>query len=940
MGGTCSKTTDQYVRREDDKLNRSAYHDDDGEDRSNTPKHSQQNSYYNTPLQPPPQAQCTQPNTNYSPPSPFQTPQRHAPSSGMCSSYLNFQSFALSPDNTYDIDFNEQSQDLETLLKNNDQDESSASSEEEDPLSSTRHMEELINMHAEAKRLRRYRPSLSVAWDKPIKNRRGSLTPAFEINDSDSHTHSPGINDNIYGGISTTDLMHSFNKYYNPPVVPKAKDELEFLKRVLMENFIFGGLTPGEQTLFVLAMERFHCAPNTVLMREGTPPGDDYFYILKKGRVTILKDGQKLSHGKPGSCFGELSLLYNAPRAVTIVVANRPAQLFRLDRKSFRSLLANSYRQSSQSTLQVLRRVEIFKHLQDNILIKIAALLTVVEKQKGKFIVRKGEPGQVFYIIQQGRVKVTNAGLGDAKYMDQILGPGDFFGERALLTGEPRAADVVAVENVTLLALDKTTSEKMVGDLSALLDTALDKRKLCGIPALAEANLEPYEYEKLMSRMIHVEFAAGQILTTEGMPLPSILEPGIYLIKQGRISQTASKGRSVQLNAGDYFGQSFLHANVQTYRAHSTTKVLEHAVCKRLTAVDISRALGGLERLSRKTSVAAYDQDPTLNLENLEYKTLVGAGTFGQVWLTCDRRDQACYALKCQIKRDLISKRQVKGVLREKNLMATIHHPYILRLLNAFQDSTRIYMVVNALQGGELFSLIHTPEQDGIPEEAARFYSANIYEALLYLHDRFILYRDLKPENVLLDSDGYCVLIDLGFAKVVTDKTYTLCGTPLYLAPEIVLSRGYDKGVDNWSFAALIYEMLMGYSPFYTKNITQMMLFKRIVRADYSFPEWADCSDTAIDLIARLLVLNPNHRLGALAGGDNDIREHPWLASISAADLMTKSISVPWIPEISNAFGGDNFQNWEHLQRKLESRNPQELELTAAEQEMFAEFSD
>jgi serine/threonine protein kinase len=191
----------------------------------------------------------------------------------------------------------------------------------------------------------------------------------------------------------------------------------------------------------------------------------------------------------------------------------------------------------------------------------------------------------------------------------------------------------------------------------------------------------------------------------------------------------------------------------------------------------------------------------------------------------------------------------------------------------------------------------------------------------------------------LLDRDGYCVIIDLGFAKVVPEKTYTLCGTPLYLAPEIILSRGYDKGVDNWSFAALIYEMLMGFTPFYSHKITQMILFKRIVRSDYCFPDWADCSETAIDLIERVLVVNPNHRLGALAGGDSDIRNHPWLASVDPADLMNKSLPAPWVPHVGeDEFEGNNFENWDHVQRKLARRNQDELVLTQKEQERFKDF--
>merc|ERR1719437_192224 len=135
----------------------------------------------------------------------------------------------------------------------------------------------------------------------------------------------------------------------------------------------------------------------------------------------------------------------------------------------------------------------------------------------------------------------------------------------------------------------------------------------------------------------------------------------------------------------------------------------------------------------------------------------------------------------------------------------------------------------------------------GMSERRSKFYTGCILEGLSYLHGKKICYRDLKPENVLLDDEGYCVLIDLGFAKVVTSKTYTLCGTPLYIAPEVILQRGHNKNADIWSLGVLIYELVVGKTPFYTRGIDQATLFKRICRAQYTVE--GKCSPEAQDLI-------------------------------------------------------------------------------------------
>lgn len=231
-------------------------------------------------------------------------------------------------------------------------------------------------------------------------------------------------------------------------------------------------------------------------------------------------------------------------------------------------------------------------------------------------------------------------------------------------------------------------------------------------------------------------------------------------------------------------------------------------------------------------------------------------------------------------------------------------------MVNAFQDNKCLYMVTKLYQGGELFNIMHRKQK--LTEEECVFYAAGIFEGLTYMHQRKVIYRDLKPENVLLDSDGYCVIVDLGFAKVVRHKTYTLCGTPLYIAPEVILQRGHDKGADIWSFGVLLYEMMLGDTPFYKEGMDQRDLFQTICSSKYTFPPHHGKSPEVIDLIMKILILRPAKRLGCLSGGNDDIRKHGWFSrSIDFEKLRKKHIRAPWIPDIHDPLDSSNFEEYE-----------------------------
>lgn len=214
-----------------------------------------------------------------------------------------------------------------------------------------------------------------------------------------------------------------------------------------------------------------------------------------------------------------------------------------------------------------------------------------------------------------------------------------------------------------------------------------------------------------------------------------------------------------------------------------------------------------------KEDQSALPDTSNWQLSDLTLKETLGTGTFGRVRLCLHKSTGNYYAIKCLKKSEVLRMKQVEHILAEASILGSIRHPFIVNMLKTFQDDKRLYIVLEYVVGGELFS--HLRKAGKFPNDVAKFYAAEVILAFEYIHSMDILYRDLKPENLLLDVGGHIKITDFGFAKKVPERTFTLCGTPEYLAPEIIQSKGHGKAVDWWALGILTYEMLVGYPPFF-----------------------------------------------------------------------------------------------------------------------------
>ena len=342
-------------------------------------------------------------------------------------------------------------------------------------------------------------------------------------------------------------------------------------------------------------------------------------------------------------------------------------------------------------------------------------------------------------------------------------------------------------------------------------------------------------------------------------------------------------------------------------------------------------------QIDSNTVFSSHKNVKEVKLEDFKVLKVIGRGSFGKVCLVEYLPTHETYAMKSLKKDLLIEQEQIENTLLEKEILQTIDYPLLCGLVFCFQTEERIYFVMPFLSGGELFQ--HLRKFRTFDEDKVRFYGAQIALALDYLHSKGIVYRDLKPENILMDSQGYLRLADFGMAKKLKDdeKAMSFCGTPEYLAPEIITMEGHDKNADWWSFGILLYEMLCGLPPFYVENLDKM--YDLIKNSKVKFPKRINLSEDAKDVILKLLDKNPKKRLGS-QNGIEEIKSHPFFKSIDFDLIVQKKIPAPFIPELSNdtdvQYFDEEFTNEEVGMSYIPKKN---MDVIKKNQNKFKDFS-
>ncbi|XP_064602386.1 cGMP-dependent protein kinase 1-like [Liolophura sinensis] len=576
------------------------------------------------------------------------------------------------------------------------------------------------------------------------------------------------------------------------------------IKDAILDNDFLKKLNATQVREIVDCMYERRVKRSHFIIKEGE--AGQHLYVSADGDLEVLKDGNTLGKMGPGRAFGELAILYNCTRTAS-VKALTDSVLWVLDRRVFQAIMMKTGLQRQEENIKFLKSVPLLKNLPPEKLSKMADVLEVDFFHEGEYIIREGATGDTFFILNKGEVKVTQKLQGHAEPQEirRLKTPGDYFGEKALLSEDRRTANVIALPpGVECLTLDRDAFIKLIGNLKDLRD-----------------------------------------------------------------KDYGDQARGAQRTSGGSGGESPLSPVRET----------------------IDQEFVGVR------------------LEELDVIATLGMGGFGRVELVQLATDKSkTFALKCLKKKHIVETRQQEHIYSEKKIMLETRSPFIARLYKTFKDRKYVYMLMEVCLGGELWTILR--DRGSFDDNTARFCVACVLEAFQYLHCKGIIYRDLKPENLLLDNSGYIKLVDFGFAKKIGSgrKTWTFCGTPEYVAPEIILNKGHDHAADYWSLGILMFELLTGSPPF--SGSDPMKTYNIILKGIdvIEFPK--KISRNAHNLIKKVCRDNAAERLGYGKNGISDIKKHKWFQGFDWEGLKSKSVVPPIVPKVKSADDSSNFDNY------------------------------
>jgi len=607
-------------------------------------------------------------------------------------------------------------------------------------------------------------------------------------------------------------------------------------------------------------------------------------YLVKAGEARVLTEGREVRRVKAGDYFGEQALLYGGIRTASIVAASE-LHCIALEKRFVFSVFGTQldqfiYQNSMRIALDRSKYLQGLSSLQKE---RIVDALRLTTYSYDEIVISEGtQRGCSLWIVLNGSLRTRTGLLAQGEKVAQLY---DCVCDDLLATQELGvfACDVVADnDEVAVAEIGRLDLEECIGgDLTQwVAHGQVSIKQFRGIPVLEDL---PFSKQIAAARAIEVrEYAQGALICEQ-----SDQGDYLYIIKKGKVSVLKDNVRVRVIAKHDFFGEkSLLSEQPRT----ASIVAMDPTVCWLIHKVHFLVLFDEKAKATMLNRVERLDANMSLS-ELLVIKTL-GAGQYGAVFLVIHDKG-GLYALKAVPRRKISSDAIAHNLLMERSILLQINHRQTVKLVQTFQDFKAVYFLTEYIRGRSLFDVLRV--LGPLTENDTRFYLATLISVLSYLHERDIVHRDLKPENVMVDESGYLKLIDFGSAKILHGRTYSLVGTPHYMAPEVIARKGHDAQADLWSLGVMLYEFLCGRVPFGEEETDPFIIFKIVCDEEVVYPGFLLENNSCKALIQQLLSKNPVDR-----GHIEDIKRHRWLRNFDWKALSKLALKPPKIPDLDD----------------------------------------
>ena len=609
--------------------------------------------------------------------------------------------------------------------------------------------------------------------------------------------------------------------------------------------------------------------------------GDDAhcLYIVKEGEVNCSLNGRVVRTLKKGDNFGERSILVDSTRSLD-VIAKTKCVCYSISKSTLKTMLGDDYR-----TLLYLNFVKSsftkskhFKTFNVKLLDKVLEIFQGINLNQNDIAFEKG------YIKSSKLVVVIDGNLINAQTKEIVANRGDILFENELFNSslEPTTYNIVPQLDCLLIQCDMDKFIQILGG---------DFNKLLNQNAIIDSLLKVQIFKNLPHKKLeHLANIINEQYYDDGANIITQGEEGdkFYIVRKGKVEIFVNSKYIRTLNEGECFGERALFF----HEKRSATIKASGKVC--VFYISQKEFMSNLEEgMKDHLMNRLYLQDNTVELKNLLFCAQLGSGNYGKVSLVKNVKNNFFYAIKSISRKQIDSEQLHTNLELERNILLRIDHPFIVKLVKTLKDKKFIYFLMEYIKGKELFDVIR--DIGLLNKQQTQFYGASMMLAVDYLHERRIVYRDIKPENIIVIQSGYVKLIDFGTAKEIIDRTNTIIGTPHYMAPEVVLGEGYSFQVDIWSIAVCMYEFMCGGVPFGENAEDPMDVYLSIINDKMVFPPF--CKDHEFkSLMQQMLTKNPMSRTSKLS----QVKNHIWYKSFNWDDLPSLKMVAPYKPIIQD----------------------------------------